>query len=151
MTRNYRPLVLLYAIFIVLTLIFLVGIVSVLPAGAQEATPEAGVSLPPVVVVSRVSEDTVSQLGTIVVGLLMAFIAGGATVGGGLILFTRRLREQPELARAIERLYLSIPVDKQNTVRQIIVGGKEGFDLAEELTDGDLESPVSSSDQVRPG
>lgn len=129
----------LLTVFLLITLLLAAAI---MPVQGQEATPDAE---PPVVVVATPTEQTISNVNTIVLGFILAFVAGGATVGGALMVFAKRLREQPELARAIERLYLSIPADQQLPIRQIVVGAKEGIDLAEELTDGDMNTPAGSS------
>lgn len=126
-------------LFVVVLLVALFLGAATMHVNAQEATPDA--SPPPIVVVAS-PEQTITDINTIVIGFILAFVAGGATVGASFMLFAKRIREQPELARAIERLYLSVPADKQRVVRNVIVAGKEGFDLAEDLTDGDMQTPT---------
>lgn len=102
---------------------------AVLPAHAQEATAEA----PDTVQIVRDANTTVVEL-------LAAFLSGGVIVGGGVLMGLRSLiqsvDQNPTLKTAIERLYMSTPVDVRRTVREAVEAGKEGFRLADEVTDG---------------
>lgn len=129
---------------VLLTLVLAAGTMN---ASAQEAPPVVVTpdgDTPPVVVVSP-AESVITNGGVIVMALLLAFATGGATVGACLMVFARSIRTNPELARAIERLYLSTPADKQVPIRQIITGAREGIVLADELTDGDMNTPVKNT------
>jgi hypothetical protein len=67
---------------------------------------------------------------------LAAVVAGGATVGGLIIVAIRYVLSNDVLKAAIENLYLSQPVDKRNLIRSGVVVAKEAADPAHEITDG---------------
>ena len=106
-----------------------------------EATPvPTPVVTPDPVQVVRDGSTTISEF---IIGVITGALVGG---GGVLVAFSRVLRfvnQNDALKIAIERLFLSAPVETQQRVRAGVVTAKEAADLANELTDGKISYPVT--------
>lgn len=105
--------------------------VEVTEVPASEATPF------PLSDSDRVSFSwtVVSQLTLTVV---ISFLAGGLTVGGGILLVLRTILKSPVLSDMVEKLWLSQPVERQQQQRGLIAGLKEVVEGVDKLTDGKL-------------
>lgn len=75
----------------------------------------------------------------VAIALIAAFLTGGLTVGGGILLALRTILRSPLLSNMIEKLFLSQPPTNQQTERKVIAGIKEIAAGADKLTDGVLE------------
>lgn len=133
-------------VLLVLTLVLFLSVTSF--AAAQDApapTPAADV-----VIMAADSTDInygliVTNIGIAAGALIAAFLAGGLTTGGALMILVRRLKSDDAFKTAIEKLYSSIPVSSQRGVRIVVETGKELFELADEVTDGKPNSPPAGS------
>ena len=94
-------------------------------AGAQEA-PSPSLS----------SSDVVLNVGTVLVGLVSAFLAGGIVGVAGLSMFIGRVRNDALLKDSIEKLAISLPPDTLYQVRQFVQVWREAGSLLDEVTDG---------------
>jgi hypothetical protein len=83
------------------------------------------------------SWTVVSQLA---LTIIMSFLAGGLSVGGGILLALRFILKSPVLSNMVEKLFLSQPPEKLTQQRALIKGLKEVAEGVEKLTDGVLES-----------
>lgn len=132
--------------FGLLMLVLVLALVA--PAFAQEVTVEptleATVVATPVVTPDpvQVVRDGSTTISEFIIGVITGALVGG---GGVLVAFSRILRfvsQNDVLKIAIERLFLSAPVETQQRVRAGVVTAKEAADLANELTDGTIGTPV---------
>lgn len=105
------------------------------PAEVTEAAPEATPF--PLSESDKVtfSWTVVSQLTLTVV---VSFLAGGLTVGGGILLVLRTILKSHVLSDMVEKLWLSQPIERQQQQRGIIAGIKEVAEGISTLTDGKL-------------
>lgn len=103
---------------------------------AQEAVP---VDAPDGVMVTLLPGQLVIDAGTLIAGAIGVLLAGGGTVGGVLLAFSKYVQE-PQNKLALERTYMSLPLDPaaREGIRDIIVGVRDGVKLVDELTDGVL-------------
>lgn len=88
------------------------------------------------------SWTVVSQLAMTIV---VSFLAGGLTVGGGILLALRTILRSPLLSNMVEKLFLSQPIEKRDKERGIVKGLKEVAEGIDKLTDGVLESETPTS------
>jgi hypothetical protein len=110
-------------------------------AGAQEVP-----ALP-----SLSSSDVILNVGTVLVGLLGAFLAGGAVGIVGLGALVGRVRNDALLMSSIEKLATSLPPDSLYQVRQIIQLAQNTVSFLDEVTDGKQNSkPFPSAQPVVP-
>lgn len=75
-----------------------------------------------------------------IIGILTAALV--ALSAGGVAAFALTLRQKEQtLKDAIEKIYLSLPVDKRLAIREGVqfIGG--AADFLDEVTDGELETP----------
>lgn len=113
------------------------------PVSAQE-TPE--VEPTPVIIVDEtpavdpvvIVRDTTTALGELIAIFLSGAVIGGAGVLVVLRSLIRAVNQNDTLKLAIERIYMSQPMQRRAVIREGVETGKEGFDLLEELTDGEL-------------
>lgn len=136
-------------IVVFVALIALIGVLFFAPLSsfAQDVTVEPTVEEPPVVPPDpvQVVRDGSTTISEFIIGVITGALVGG---GGVLVAFSRILRfvsQNDALKIAIERLFLSAPVETQQRVRAGVVTAKEAADLANELTDGKIIAPVDES------
>lgn len=116
----------------------LVDVTDIAPEATVEASPAATPF--PLSESDRVSFSwtVVSQLALTIV---VSFLAGGLTVGGGILLVLRTILKSPVLSDMVEKLWLSQPLERQQQQRGIIGGLKEVVEGVDKLTDGQLTQP----------
>lgn len=88
----------------------------------------------------RDNAETLQLSWTAIAGIVMAAFGTGVGLSllGG-VAFVRAIRNDPNTKLALERLYLSSPPETQARLRGAAVLGRELGELADELTDGQLE------------
>lgn len=125
--------------------LILITVITVLlcaaPVGAQEATQEPTPVLAPAPA-APAPGDVVRDAGTALTELIAAFLSG-AVVAGATVLVTLRslvktVDQNPVLTTAIERLYMSLPAESRAPLREAVTTIKEGVDLVDRLTDGEV-------------
>lgn len=75
----------------------------------------------------------------VMLAVIVSFMAGGLTVGGGILLALRTILKNPLLSNMVEKLFLSQPPERRERERGIIEGIKEIATGVDKLTDGVLE------------
>lgn len=113
----------------VLLVLFVLALFTV-PVIAQEATPEAVVTITP-------DPETVVRTGGAAVIELLAALFGGLVAGSAgslgalaLLLRSKAVRDFIELA------FMSQPTARQQVIRGVVTGGREVFARLDEATDG---------------